>query len=62
MWATVRAHEELVALLVLHRSPHIESRLPFVLGRHAAIKVVEPVSGDLLERGAWPTWRRVIST
>ena len=26
--------------VVLHRSPHIESRLPFVLGRRAAIKVV----------------------
>src|SRR4030095_265263 len=36
---------------VLHRSPHVESRLPFVLGRHAAIKVVEPASGDLLEQG-----------
>jgi two-component system chemotaxis response regulator CheB len=37
--------------VVLHRSPHIESRLPFVLGRRAAIKVVEPASGDLLEQG-----------
>ena len=36
---------------MLHRSPHIESQLPFVLGRHAALKVVEPASGDLLEQG-----------
>lgn len=37
--------------IVLHRSPHHETRLPFVLGRHAGLKVIEPESGDPLDHG-----------
>jgi two-component system, chemotaxis family, protein-glutamate methylesterase/glutaminase len=35
--------------VVLHRSPHHESRLAMVLGRHAALPVIEPHDGRLLE-------------
>jgi len=32
--------------IVIHRSPVFESRLPFVLSRHAKMEVVEPADGD----------------
>jgi two-component system, chemotaxis family, protein-glutamate methylesterase/glutaminase len=35
--------------VVLHRSPHHESKLAWVLGRHAVLPVVEPADGALLE-------------
>ena len=38
--------------IVLHRSPYHETRLPAVLGRHAAIRVSEPTDGEVLERGS----------
>jgi two-component system, chemotaxis family, protein-glutamate methylesterase/glutaminase len=43
--------EDLPAILgiVLHRSPYHETRLPHVLGRHAAIRVTEPDDGEVLE-------------
>ena len=37
--------------VVLHRSPYYETKLPWVLGRHAKIKVVEPEVDIDLERG-----------
>ena len=37
--------------IVLHRSPHYETQLPLVLGRHAALEVIEPASGELLQHG-----------
>ena len=37
--------------IVLHRSPHHETQLPIVLGRHAGLRVIEPEHGDALEYG-----------
>jgi two-component system chemotaxis response regulator CheB len=37
--------------VVLHRSPYYETRLPWVLGRHAALEVIEPDDGAVLEKG-----------
>ena len=37
--------------IVLHRSPHHETQLPTVLGRHAGLKVIEPADGEPLEHG-----------
>jgi two-component system chemotaxis response regulator CheB len=36
--------------IVLHRTPYHETRLPAVLGRHAAMKVLEPDDGESLQR------------
>jgi two-component system chemotaxis response regulator CheB len=38
--------------IVLHRSPYHETRLPTVLGRHAAIPVSEPTDGEVLQHGS----------
>ncbi|PYM21035.1 MAG: hypothetical protein DMD78_19820 [Candidatus Rokuibacteriota bacterium] len=37
--------------IVLHRSPFYETQLPWVLGRHSPLTVVEPADGVALERG-----------
>jgi two-component system chemotaxis response regulator CheB len=37
--------------IVLHRSPYYETRLPQVLGRHAALQVIEPADGTPLAQG-----------
>jgi two-component system chemotaxis response regulator CheB len=37
--------------IVLHRTPYHETRLPWVLGRQAVLKVLEPCDGALLEPG-----------
>jgi two-component system chemotaxis response regulator CheB len=37
--------------IVLHRTPYHETRLPWVLGRHSALKTLEPHDGAPLERG-----------
>ena len=37
--------------LVLHRTPYHETQLPFVLGRHAVVTVIEPTDGTPLKRG-----------
>jgi two-component system chemotaxis response regulator CheB len=37
--------------IVLHRAPYHETRLPWVLGRHAALSVVEPEDGAALAHG-----------
>ncbi|HYE90996.1 MAG TPA: chemotaxis protein CheB [Terriglobales bacterium] len=34
--------------IVLHRSPYHETKLPWVLGRHASLKVIEPEDGQPL--------------
>jgi two-component system chemotaxis response regulator CheB len=38
--------------VVLHRSPYHETQLAAVLGRHAALPVLEPAEGDVLKPGA----------
>ena len=38
--------------IVLHRTPYHETRLPWVLGLHAAIRTLEPDDGAYLENGA----------
>ena len=38
--------------VVLHRSPYHETRLPFVLGRHALVSVLEPADRDPVLSGA----------
>jgi two-component system chemotaxis response regulator CheB len=40
-----------IAGLVLHRTPYHETQLPYVLGRHAVVPVVEPADGTPLEQG-----------
>ena len=35
--------------IVLHRSPYHETRLPWVLGRHASLRVAEPHDGEMLQ-------------
>jgi len=37
--------------VVLHRSPYYETQLPWVLGRHTSLEVVEPHDDERLERG-----------
>ena len=37
--------------VVLHRTPYHETRLAWVLGRQATLKVVEPDDGETLQRG-----------
>ena len=37
--------------IVLHRAPYRESRLPWLLGRHTKLEVVEPVDDAVLEPG-----------
>ena len=37
--------------VVLHRSPFHETQLPFVLGRHSPLSVLEPVDGAVVQPG-----------
>jgi two-component system, chemotaxis family, protein-glutamate methylesterase/glutaminase len=37
--------------IVLHRTPYHETQLPYVLGRHSALRTIEPEDGAELERG-----------
>jgi two-component system chemotaxis response regulator CheB len=37
--------------IVLHRAPYYQTQLPFVLGRHCALRVREPSDGEPLEYG-----------
>jgi two-component system, chemotaxis family, protein-glutamate methylesterase/glutaminase len=41
-----------VVAIVLHRSPHYDTQLPSVLGRHALLSVLEPTDRDPVLPGA----------